>query len=699
MGEFLSKPVKDMDISELESLCAEIRTRILEVVSTNGGHLSSTLGAVELIVAMHHVFDYTRYPFIFDVSHQAYAHKLLTGRYEQFASLRKFGGISGFCAPRESSADYFIAGHSSTSISLGVGAAKALRLQGRQEMPIVLIGDGSMSAGLVYEALNELGDRKYPMLIILNDNEMSIAKPIGAISKHLSQIISHPMYRSFRSFTKKWLEKMPDSATYLAKRFEESLKLITPGILFEEMGIEYIGPIDGHRLEDLIFCFKRAQDLERPVIVHAQTIKGKGYTIAEGPYEKWHGVGPFDLTTGQARKKPATAPTPTQVYATTLQALAAQDEKIVGITAAMPGGTGLGELIDAYPDRFWDAGIAEQHCVTSMAAMSKEGFIPFVSIYSTFLQRAFDQIVHDVGIMGLPVRFSIDRAGIVGEDGETHQGLFDIAYLRMIPGFVLFAPRDNASLTRAIEFAHGFSSAPCAYRYPRNSFVLDSGVYADSPFVLGELEILKQGREVALIGYGNGVGRAHGVCKELENLGLAPSLIDLRFVKPLPKQLESILRTHTIAFVFSDSYVSGGVGSAIMEFASELASGVDNELDSGLDSGLGALRDSSAGKSSGGESSGDLALDSSTPKSSVDSRLPRSHAAIYTLELGSSFIPHGDTASIERAYGLDTQGLMQRILPRLHAHGLIPESSSLESNALESTSAESSLLDSRSQES
>lgn len=620
MEVFPQKPIKQMELAELENLCASIRARILEVVSQNGGHLSSTLGAVELIVAMHYVFDYTKSPFIFDVSHQAYAHKLLTGRYDEFASLRKFGGVSGFCAPRESSADYFVAGHSSTSISLGVGVAKAMDLRGEKSMPIVLIGDGSMSAGLVYEALNELGDRKYPMLIILNDNEMSIAKPIGAISKHLSQIISHPMYQSFRNFTKKWLEKMPDSATYLAKRFEESLKLITPGILFEEMGIDYIGPVDGHNLGDLIFCFKRAQDLGRSVIVHTQTIKGKGYEIAEGPYEKWHGVGAFDLQTGQALKKPSPKPTPTQVYATTLAKLVKDDARVVGVTAAMPGGTGLGELIDTYPNRFWDTGIAEQHSVTSMAAMAKEGFIPFVSIYSTFLQRAFDQIIHDVGIMGLPVRFSIDRAGIVGEDGETHQGLFDIAYLRMIPGFVLFAPRDNATLKLAIEFAYNFSSAPCAYRYPRNAFCLEEGSYEASEFVLGELEVLQKGRQIALIGYGNGVGRADQVYRALCDLGFAPSLIDLRFCKPLPKELESTLRSHTIVFVFSDSYIDGGVGGAILEYAS-----------------------------------------------AHDVLLP-----IYSLELESTFVPHGDTKSVEHSVGLSEQALLVRVLTKLKSHNITP---------------------------
>ncbi len=612
------KNLSHQDISQyskedLENLCKEIRSRILEVVSTNGGHLSSTLGAVEIIVAMHYVFDCKENPFIFDVSHQAYAHKLLTGRWESFSSLRQLNGISGFCNPNESQYDYFIAGHSSTSISLGVGVAKAKALKGKNTMPIVLIGDGSMSAGLAYEALNELGDRKYPMIIILNDNEMSIAKPIGAISKYLSQITAHPLYQNMRTTTKKILEKMPDSATYLARRFEESIKLITPGILFEEMGIDYIGPIDGHNLEDIILCLKRAKDMKKPVIIHAQTIKGKGYKIAEGPYEKWHGVTPFDLQTGTPLKKPKTKPNPTEVYADTLFKLAQDDERIIGVTAAMPGGVGLGKLVDTYPNRFWDVGIAEQHAVTSMATLAKEGFIPFVSIYSTFLQRAFDQIIHDVGIMNLPVRFSIDRAGIVGEDGETHQGLFDIAYLRIVPNFTLFAPRDNATLQKAIAFAHKFSDSPCAYRYPRGGFVLEEGIFKANDFVLGECEILKQGEEILLIGYGNGVGRAHLVCQELENLKFNPTLIDLRFVKPLPKNLADILKNHSKIFIFSDSYKSGGVASAIGEMMSE------NEI--------------------------------FTP--------------YYSLELESRFVPHGSVKDVEKMLGLDTQGLLNRILPKL----------------------------------
>ncbi|STP13080.1 1-deoxy-D-xylulose-5-phosphate synthase [Helicobacter mustelae] len=569
--------LKEMDVVQLQEVCAQIRTRILEVVSHNGGHLSSTLGAVELIVAMHHIFDCRKNPFIYDVSHQAYAHKLLTGRWESFSTLRQFQGISGFINPQESLDDYFIAGHSSTSISLGVGVAKAFALSGQKGMPLALIGDGSMSAGLVYEALNELGDRKYPMIIILNDNEMSIAKPIGAISRYLSSIMSSPFYQGFKAKLKKILGKMPESATYLARRFEESFKLITPGILFEEMGIHYIGPIDGHDLELIIQTLKMAAEMRVPVIIHAQTIKGKGYQIAEGHFEKWHGVGPFDVKTGESLKK-SKKQTPTQVFANALLELARNDEKIVGVTAAMPSGTGMELLMENFPQRFWDVAIAEQHAVTSMAAMAKEGFKPFVAIYSTFLQRAYDQIVHDVSIMGLPVKFAIDRAGIVGEDGETHQGLLDIAYLRTIPNMVLFAPRDHGTLSHAVAFARDFDASPCAFRFPRGSFVLEEGEFAPMPFVLGQSEVLHEGEGILLVGYGNGVGRAWRVARELRESGLNAGLLDLRFVKPLDLKLKEIFSHYQKIYVFSDSYLLGGVGSALLEFMN--ANGLNTELKS-----------------------------------------------------------------------------------------------------------------------
>lgn len=555
-------------VTQLDEIASRIRQRILEVVSSNGGHLSSTLGAVDLIVGMHAVFDVKQHPFIFDVSHQAYAHKLLTGRWEAFDTLRCFGGISGFCNPKESVSDYFIAGHSSTSLSLAVGVGRARALGAKIQMPIVMIGDGSMSAGLVYEALNELGDKKYPMVIILNDNEMSIAKPIGAISNYLSQILTTPLYQKMRDGIKKMLTKMPDSATYLAKRFEESLKLITPGILFEELGLDYVGPIDGHNIDLIITTLQKARDMNKPVIIHAQTLKGKGYEIAEGRFERWHGVGPFDIHTGSALKKVSTI-SPTAVFTESLQKYLS-DEKVVGVTAAMPSGTGLDKLIEKAPQRFIDVAICEAHAVTSMAAMAKEGFKPFVAIYSTFLQRAYDQIIHDVGILNLPVRFCIDRAGIVGEDGETHQGLFDIVYLRSIPNMVLFAPRDNESLRQAVDFAYHHNSSPCAFRYPRGKFVLNDGIFSTSAFVLGKAELLKKGKKLLLIGYGNGVGRAYEAYEELAKEGFKPSLLDLRFVKPLDKKtLAKLFSTHKYVCVFSDSYYMGGVGSAILEFMAE----------------------------------------------------------------------------------------------------------------------------------
>ena len=612
-----STSVRAMNLSKLEILAQGIRAKILHTVSKNGGHLSSTLGAVELIVAMHHVFDCKSDPFIFDVSHQAYAHKLITGRWEEFSSLRTFGGISGFCNPAESSDDYFIAGHSSTSISLAVGAAKSFNLQKSAHIPIALIGDGALSAGLVYEALNELGARKYPVIIILNDNEMSIAKPIGAISNYLSQAFASPTYRSMRAKIKKALSVMPESASYLAKRLEESFKLITPGLLFEELGLGYIGPIDGHNLELIISTLQKARELNAPVIIHAQTTKGKGYEIAEGHFEKWHGVSPFDLNTGKSTKAPSNTPTPTQTFSTTLLHAAKDNPKIVGVTAAMPSGTGLDSLITYDQDRFWDVAIAEQHAVTSMAAMAKEGFIPFVAIYSTFLQRAFDEIVHDVSIMSMPVRFAIDRAGIVGEDGETHQGLLDIAYLRSIPNMILFAPRDNATLAQAVQFAITCDHAPSAFRYPRNRFILPNGVFEGNAFNLGEAEILTSGKDILLIGYGNGVGRAWECALALQDRGFAPSLLDLRFLKPLDtKTLTELVSVHNRVFVFSDSYYLGGVTSAIIESLLQ------------------------------------------TPA--------REHIAkIMSFEVRDAFIPHGRSDLVEQSLGLDTRSLVQNILKAL----------------------------------
>lgn len=559
--------IKKFTLPQLEEISQKIRNRILEVVSTNGGHLSSTLGATEIIVAMHKVFDSTKDPFIFDVSHQAYAHKLLTDRWKEFATLRQFNGLSGYTKPSESPSDYFVAGHSSTSISLGVGAAKAIALKNEQEsrIPVVVIGDGAMSAGMAYEALNELGDRKYPMVIILNDNEMSIAKPIGAISRMLSSAMASPFYQRFKRKTEQFVDNFGEGAHYLAKRFEESFKLITPGIMFEEMGIEYIGPIDGHDLKSLIETFEIAKGMGKPVLVHIQTIKGKGYEIAEGKHEKWHGVSPFDLKSGAANSKSSTK-SATQIYADALMVQAAKNEKIVGVTAAMPSGTGLSALMEKYPERFWDVAIAEQHAVTSMGALAKEGFKPFCTIYSTFLQRGFDQVIHDVCLMDLPVVFALDRAGIVGEDGETHQGVFDISFLRLIPNMTLCAPRDERSFHQIVEYAAGYQH-PCSIRYPRGSFI-EAEIPESVPFETGKGQLLIDNDSNKLfIGYGNGVGRA---AQTIALMKEKPSLLDLRFVKPLDSQLlHQMAQKHKQWYVFSDSSRMGGVGSALLEWLSK----------------------------------------------------------------------------------------------------------------------------------
>ncbi|MDP3301378.1 MAG: 1-deoxy-D-xylulose-5-phosphate synthase [Sulfuricurvum sp.] len=559
--------IKEYTNEQLKELSQKIRDRILEVVSRNGGHLSSTLGATEIIIAMHKVFDAQKDPFIFDVSHQAYAHKLLTDRWDEFETLRRFGGISGYTKPSESECDYFMAGHSSTSISLGVGAAKAIALRGEEStrIPVILIGDGSMSAGMVYEALNELGDLKYPMVIILNDNEMSIAKPIGAISRMLSSAMASPFYQRFKKKTEQFVDNFGEGAHYLAKRFEESFKLITPGILFEEMGIEYIGPIDGHDVKSLVDIFTVAKGMGKPVLVHVQTIKGKGYEIAEGKHEKWHGVSPFDLKSGTANAK-SSAKNATQIYAEALMYQADNNPKIVGVTAAMPSGTGLSAVMEKYPHRFWDVAIAEQHAVTSMAAMAKEGFKPFCTIYSTFLQRGYDQVIHDVCLMDLPVVFALDRAGIVGEDGETHQGAFDISFLRVLPNMTLCAPRDEKSFHDIVSFAAQYDH-PCAIRYPRGAFL--AADFAESiPFELGKSQLLVESdSDTVFIGYGNGVGRA---AQTMEFMDEKPSLLDLRFVKPLDSEmLHKMAVRHKKWYIFSDSARLGGVGSALLEWLSE----------------------------------------------------------------------------------------------------------------------------------
>lgn len=555
--------IREKNHEELKEICHQIREKILATVSKNGGHLSSNIGAVELTVAMHYVFNIEKDPFIFDVSHQCYAHKLLTGRWDSFETLRQFNGVCGYTKPTESPCDYFVAGHSSTSISLAIGAAKAIKLKGEDRIPVVLIGDGSMSAGMVYEALNELGDRKYPVVIILNDNEMSIAKPIGAVSKYLSQAMAGKFYQKIKQRMEQFLTYLPEGATYMAKKFEESLKLITPGLLFEELGLEYIGPVDGHDLESLIETLQIAKEMGKPVIVHAQTLKGKGYEKAEGYYEKWHGVGPFDLKSGKSLGT-SSSKNATELFSEGLLRLASLHEDVVGVTAAMPSGTGMDKLIEKFPERFWDVAIAEQHAVTSMAAMAKEGFKPFIAIYSTFLQRAYDQIIHDCCLMNLNVVFAIDRAGIVGEDGETHQGAFDLSFLYPIPNMTLFAPRCPQSMEHAITYAYAHQG-PCAFRYPRGTF-LECGEHAGSVFEYGKGEVLEEGETSVFIGYGKGVGKAWAT-KQLVKKEMNPALVDLKFLKPLDEELLlGLAQRYSQWYVFSDSAKCGGVGAILSQW-------------------------------------------------------------------------------------------------------------------------------------
>ena len=610
-----SKEIRTKSIEELDALCEALRQKIIQTVSKNGGHLSSNVGAVELIVAMHYVFDSANDPFIFDVSHQAYTHKLLTERWDNFDTLRTFNGISGYTRPDESPYDYFVAGHSSTSISLAVGAAKAIALKKEESkrVPIALIGDGSLSAGMAYEALNELGDRRYPVVIILNDNKMSISKPIGAISKFLSQAMAGNFYQKIKKTTEQILQYLPESATYMAKKFEESFKLITPGILFEELGIDYIGPIDGHDLESLIKAMQAAKNLKKPVIIHTQTLKGKGYEMAEGYYEKWHGVGPFDVASGEALKS-GVAKNATTMYSEALMALAKKYENVVGVTAAMPSGTGLTPLIQAYPHRFWDVAIAEQHAVTSMCAMAKEGFKPYVTIYSTFLQRAYDQVIHDACIMNLNVVFAIDRAGIVGEDGETHQGIFDISYLSAIPHMTLLAPRDEKSMHHALGYSYTHQG-PLAIRYPRGSF-FECSDFESLPFEYGKAQLLKEGEgNILLLGYGNGVGKAVETAAFLQQEGVDVAIVDLRFAKPLDEVLLATLaQRYKQWYVFSDSAKIGGVGSLIGQFKEKM----------------------------------------------------NLHVKIESFEYDDIFITHGATPLIEEQLGISAKQLSQRIIKEVY---------------------------------
>ena len=560
--------LKKIPVEDLHILAEEIRERLLEVVSHTGGHLASNLGVVELTIALHYIFNAPDDRIIWDVGHQAYVHKMLTGRRAVFHTLRQHGGISGFPRPDESVYDTFNAGHSGTSLSAALGIVEAINKNLKKDKVIVVIGDGSMTAGMVFEGLNHAGDLKKDIIVILNDNEMSISRNVGAISSYLSKIITGEFYTRVKKETEYLIKNIPRIGAPMlkvAKKAEESVKgLVGPGTLFEELGFKYLGPIDGHRFDHLFPTLENIRRLNGPVLVHVVTKKGKDYPPAEKDPAYFHGVSPFDITTGLPLKKSVT-PTYTKVFGQTLIKLADMDRKIVAISAAMPEGTGLSSFAGSFPDRFYDVGIAEQHGVTFAAGLARGGFHPVVAIYSTFLQRAYDQIVHDVCLQNLPVTFAIDRAGLVGEDGPTHHGTFDISYLRHIPNMVLMSPKDEAEL-KDMLYTSVNHPGPSAIRYPRGT-----GTGADiSPefktLEIGKSEVMLDGVDVLIIALGNMVYPSVEAAGILKKDGIDAAVINTRFIKPLDESLilELAYKYGSIITV-EDGVLTGGFGSAVLE--------------------------------------------------------------------------------------------------------------------------------------
>ena len=606
--------LKKMKVEDLPVLAEEIRDRIISTVSSNGGHLSSSLGVVEMSIALHYVFNAPQDRIVWDVGHQAYAHKLLTGRADSFHTLRQHGGLSGFPRREESPYDVFTVGHSSTSISAALGMVEARDLNGKDHKVIAVIGDGSMTAGLAFEGLNQGGAEKRDLIIILNDNEMSISPNVGALSSYLSRHMTGDFYVSLQRVVENVLKNIPgigEPMLKVAKRLEDSLKgLIVPGMVFEELGFEYVGPIKGHRFDRLIQTFENVKKLRRPVLVHVATQKGKGYEPAEKNPSVFHGVGPFDRETGTIVKKEKRPPTYTEVFGKMLTRLAFEDERIVAVSAAMPGGTGLEYFARKFPERFYDVGIAEQHGITFSAGLATEGFKPVAAIYSTFMQRAYDQILHDVCLPDLPVVFAMDRGGLVGDDGPTHHGIFDISYMRHIPNIVVMSPKDENELQNMIKTAL-HCDHPTALRYPRGT---GEGVELDPyPRILtiGESERMSLGEDVAIFALGHMVNPSLLAARMLKKKGIHATVVNARFVKPLDVKMLRALSEETNCFVtVEENVLMGGFGSAVLE-ALEAA-----RLD--------------------------------------DIRLLR-------IGLPDRFIEHGSQRLLRQQYGLDPEGIVARI--------------------------------------
>ena len=559
--------LKMLSIAELEQLAAEVRAEMIDAVSVTGGHLGAGLGVVELTVALHAVFDTPRDRLIWDVGHQGYPHKILTGRRGDIRTLRQGGGLSGFTRRAESVYDPFGAGHSSTSISAGLGMAVARDLKGDDNQVIAVIGDGAMSAGMAYEAMNNAGAMDSRLVVILNDNDMSIAPPTGAMSAYLARLVSGPTYLTLREAMKQLAFNLPKGLRQKAQRAEEYARgFLTGGTLFEELGFYYVGPIDGHNLSHLLPVLRNVRNAkDGPVLLHVVTKKGKGYPPAEAAADKYHGVGRFDVVTGAQVKPKANAPSYTQVFGETLVDEGRRDERIVGITAAMPAGTGLDLFADVFPDRMFDVGIAEQHAVTFAAGMATEGLKPFCAIYSTFLQRAYDQVVHDVALQNLPVRLPIDRAGFVGADGATHAGAFDTAFLTCLPNMVVMAPGDEAELRHMVATAAAYDGGPIAFRYPRGEGVGVDLPLRGQPLEIGRGRIVSEGGKVAILSFGTRLGEALKAAEELATFGLPATVADARFAKPLDRELIRQLAANHELLITVEEGSTGGFGSQVAQ--------------------------------------------------------------------------------------------------------------------------------------
>ena len=556
----------------LKQISDELRDELIEVVSETGGHLGAGLGVVELTIALHYVFDTPKDKLVWDVSHQCYPHKIITGRRDRIKTLRKGGGLSGFTKRTESEYDPFGAAHSSTSISSTLGMSVAKKLSNNKNNVIAVIGDGAMSAGMAYEAMNNAGALKSNLIVVLNDNDMSIARPVGAMSKYLANLLSGKLYFSFRETIKMIISAFSKRFSQKAGKAEDMLRnIVTGGTLFSELGFYYVGPIDGHDVENLVQIFENVKNSNHqgPVLIHVRTQKGKGYKPAEDSGDKYHGVSKFNVSTGEQSKSKSDTPSYTKVFAETLIKHAEQDTKIVGITGAMPSGTGLNLFEKRFPERAFDVGIAEQHAVTFAAGLATEGYKPYAAIYSTFLQRAYDQVVHDVALQSLPVRFAIDRAGLVGADGPTHAGSFDITYLSTLPNFVVMAASDEAELVKMINTSVEINDRPSAFRYPRGN-----GVGVELPSIkevleIGKARIIKEGKKVALLNFGTRLEECKKASDKLSSSGLECTIIDARFAKPLDERLIMELATNHEVLITIEEGSIGGFGSHVMQLLSE----------------------------------------------------------------------------------------------------------------------------------